>query len=93
MWTYSLFYYQKRGKLLFLIFSAKQRDQKDILCGPCLYVDIKTKATRYCKTCDDSEPLCNDCAKQHTRQKSSRDHELGDDIRTFYDNQKGSNAK
>lgn len=82
-----------KEKICWGFFSANQRDQEYIFCGPCLYVDKKTKATRYCKTCDDSEPLCNDCAKQHTRQKFSRDHELGDDIRTFYDNQKGSNAK
>lgn len=72
-------------------FSVYQREKQEIFCDPCLYGDIKIKATHYCKTCDVPEPLCHDCAKQHTRQKSSRDHKLGDDIGKFYE--KDSNVK
>lgn len=76
-----------------MIFSLDQKNKEDIFCDHCLYGDIKTKATHYCKTCDVPEALCNNCAKQHTRQKFSRNHELGDDIREFYHIQKGFNAK
>lgn len=74
-------------------FSVGKTHQEDIFCGPCLYVDIQTKATRYCKTCSDPEPLCNDCAKQHTRQNSSRDHELCNDIKGYQIIKKTINAK
>lgn len=30
--------------------------------------------------CDDPEPLCVECAKQHTRQKICREHEMCKDI-------------
>lgn len=76
-----------------MIFRADQTDQEDIFCDPCLYEDVKTKATHYCKTCDFSEPLCNDCAKQHTRQKLSRDHEMCNNIGEFHNNQKDLNKK
>lgn len=76
-----------------MIFSANQTDQENIYCDPCLYEDIKTKATQFCKTCDAPEPLCNDCAKQHSRQKLSRDHELCNDIQEYLNNQKYLRAK
>lgn len=74
-------------------FSADQTDQEDILCDPCLCEDKKTKAAHYCKTCDVPEPLCNECAKQHTRQKLGRNHELCDDIRDFLVYQKEVSAR
>lgn len=33
--------------------------------------------------CDDPEPLCDECAKQHSRQKICRDHEMCKDIQEF----------
>lgn len=33
--------------------------------------------------CDDPEPLCVECAKQHTRQKICREHEMCKDIQEF----------
>lgn len=53
----------------------------------------KIKAAQYCKTCDEPDPLCNDCAKHHIRQKASRNHELCNDIEIFQIHQKGLNAK
>lgn len=84
--------------MIFLIktvndFRANQTIQEDTFCETCLYEDVQTKATHYCKTCDVPEPLCNDCAKQHTRQKLSRDHKLCDDIREFLDHQKCLTSK
>lgn len=73
-----------------MIFSAEQTNQEGIFCEPCIYENITTTATYYCKTCDIPEPLCNVCAKQHIRQKLSRNHELCDDMGEFPDQQKGA---
>lgn len=62
-------------------FSEDISKHGDIFCDPCLYGDIKTKATHFCKTCDVPEPLCKDCAQQHTREKLSRNHELCDEMK------------
>lgn len=74
-------------------FSTEHTDAQEVFCDPCLYDDKNTKATHYCKTCDVPEPLCIDCAKQHTRQKLSRDHELCDNIGEFQKYQRYLNAK
>lgn len=61
----------------------RQEDENEIFCDPCLYGDQQIIATFFCKTCDVPEPLCGDCAKQHSRQKLSRDHELCDDMKKY----------
>lgn len=66
--------------LLFRMFDQHKRERE---CGPCSFENIHFKATHFCKTCDDPEPLCETCAKQHTRQKICRDHEICKDIRAF----------
>lgn len=78
---------------MLIIFSADQTKQKDIFCTQCLFENIKTKAVQYCENCDEPEPLCNDCAKHNIRQKTSRNHELCNDIEIFQIHQKGLNAK
>lgn len=52
-------------------------------CDPCFIENIHVKATHFCKTCDDPEPLCDECAKQHTRQKICRDHEMCKNLLEF----------
>lgn len=47
-----------------------------MLCIPCLNDKLDVKATHFCKSCEDSEPLCESCANQHTRQKFARDHDV-----------------
>lgn len=57
-------------------FSVDSHKVVYIECDPCSNEGTKGKATHICKTCEDPEPLCETCAKQHTRQKAFRDHEL-----------------
>lgn len=54
-----------------------------IFCEPCFSENHQIQATRFCKTCDDPEPLCDSCAQYHTEQKLSRHHDLSGDIREF----------
>lgn len=79
------------------IFNRKHRNIKDffyrkgksketeVLCGPCRFGDLNTKATHFCKTCEDLEPLCEDCAQQHVRHKLCRGHEICDVIEELLD--------
>lgn len=62
--------------------------QDTLLCDPCLYGSKKNTATHFCTTCDVPEPLCVNCAQQHTRQRISRDHQLCDNINVFPNAQK-----
>lgn len=52
-------------------------------CNPCFFENIQVKATHFCRTCEDPEPLCKTCAREHIRHKISRDHEISDNIREF----------
>lgn len=52
-------------------------------CYPCLNDFLKIKATHFCETCEDPEPLCKSCAKQHTRQKIAKDHDICADMAKF----------
>lgn len=56
---------------------------KQIVCEPCSTEDTQVPATHFCKTCDDPEPLCETCAKHHTKQKQSRNHEICRDMREY----------
>ena len=52
----------------------------EILCDPCLSGDIRSTATKFCKTCEDPEPLCDGCAQQHKRQKATKHHQMSNDL-------------
>lgn len=73
-----------------LPFSQGAQVEKDILIIPCADDDLEVKATHFCKTCEDPEPLCESCAKQHTRQKIAKNHEISADMATFLTPQKVS---
>lgn len=53
-------------------------------CNPCSYDKKKAKATHFCKTCKEPEPFCENCAKQHIRQKHYREHEICEDMEMFH---------
>lgn len=61
----------------------RQDNESAIFCDPCSYENQQIIAKFFCKTCDPPEPLCDDCAQQHSRQKLSRDHELCDDMKKY----------
>lgn len=63
---------------LFLLFFFRE---KEFLCGPCLCAKIQIKATKFCKTCEDPEPLCESCSQHHYRQKATRGHNICDDFK------------
>lgn len=65
-------------------FSQGTQIEKDLLCTPCADDDLEVKATHFCKTCEDPEPLCESCAKQHSRQKIAKNHEISADMATFH---------
>ena len=46
-------------------------------------VNIQTIATRFCKSCEEPEPMCEVCASHHSRQKATKDHEICDDMGQF----------
>lgn len=66
----------------FICFS-KYQEAKKLKCEPCYTEDILVLATHFCKTCDDPEPLCETCAKHHTKQRLYRNHQISEDIREF----------
>lgn len=66
-----------------IYFSAEQKTQK-IVCVPCTFKKLRNEATRFCKTCEDPEPMCETCAEHHTLQQISRNHELSADIQELF---------
>lgn len=54
-----------------------------MVCHPCSNDDNDVDATHFCKTCDDPEPLCEMCAKEHTRHKMAKDHEICTNMAEF----------
>lgn len=67
----------------FFSFSKKTHNEKKILCISCSNDNVDVKATHFCKTCTDPAPLCESCAKQHTRQKLASNHDVCVDITYF----------
>lgn len=57
---------------------------KELTCVPCSFENKPVKATYFCQSCKDPEPLCETCATQHTRQKLTRGHEIVRDIWKYF---------
>ena len=49
-------------------------------CTPCQFVGDDNEAMSFCLTCTEPEPMCNECAAQHIRERKTRGHELCSDI-------------
>lgn len=75
--------FKKNHQNVSFLFSIGSQQEKYIFCNPCSNDDEKVKATHFCETCEDPEPFCGSCAKQHTRQKKFREHQLCGKIRNF----------
>lgn len=55
------------------------KSEKEIQCAPCLRKNTQVRATQFCKTCNNSEPLCDVCSQHHTSQNGHENHELSED--------------
>lgn len=53
-----------------VFYREDDRSCMQILCYSCRQDNNQTEATRFCKTCDDELPLCEDCAQSHARRKA-----------------------
>lgn len=63
---------------------SEDSNVKEFTCVPCSFENEQVKATCFCQTCEDPEPLCETCATQHTRQKLTRGHEIVKDIWKYF---------
>lgn len=71
---------QKLQLVPILCFSVESQCKKEIVCYPCSNDNVYVNATNFCKTCADPEPFCINCARQHTRQKLFKEHQLCKEI-------------
>lgn len=62
---------------------CSKNKETNTVCEPCSNEDKAITATHFCKSCYDPEPLCESCAKEHSRQKISKYHILCDKIEEF----------
>lgn len=69
----------------FFFYRKSQSKETEVWCESCRFGDLNTKATHFCKTCEDLEPLCENCAQQHVRHKLCRGHEICNGIEEFLD--------
>nr|XP_022286825.1 uncharacterized protein LOC111099705 [Crassostrea virginica] len=65
--------------------TSEKQSRMQITCKPCNRESITAKATKCCKTCKDTEPLCDLCAKRHTLKAGNAGHEMSDDLQQFFD--------
>lgn len=68
---------------MYLISFSDSDIMKETLCEPCSTENLRIQATNFCKTCEDPEALCDNCAKQHTKQKYCKNHEMCKDMEKF----------
>lgn len=52
-------------------------------CGSCEYENKDKNATGFCLTCEEPEPLCDECSLQHLKQKLTRNHTLSNDLSKY----------
>ena len=89
--SFTIFFYikwiqiSKKKYFIKTVLSKRKNEQlqKQLLCELCRYGNIQTEATSFCKTCEEPELLCKDCAIQHTRQRATKGHEICSDIEQF----------
>ena len=57
-----------------------QSIRSKVKCMPCNFDGDDSDATAFCLTCKEPEPMCSQCAAQHTRERKTRGHEICNDI-------------
>lgn len=70
----------------FLTCSKTRKHGKKMICVPCSNDSEEVEATHFCKTCEDPEPLCEMCAKDHTRYKMTKNHKICAEMTEFPNN-------
>ena len=72
---------------IFIYFPLIHREQskygRRVFCEPCSFENKSKEADRFCKSCQDPEPMCEDCAKEHTRHRITRGHKMCLDLEQF----------
>lgn len=66
-----------------LTFTPSLSDNSLKWCSLCALVSDTKPATHFCLNCKTPEPMCFKCANQHKKQRSTRGHNLCDDISQF----------
>lgn len=61
---------------------SRNKYGNQILCEICT-TDEQVLATHFCKTCEDPDPLCENCANRHLKEKLSKHHEICDNMKDF----------
>ncbi|XP_061176106.1 uncharacterized protein LOC133185061 [Saccostrea echinata] len=54
-----------------------------LYCVPCKYENMDKTATCFCLTCDEPEPMCQECTSQHLKQKQSRNHKVSHELEKY----------
>lgn len=70
----------------FLTCSKTRKHGRKMICVPCSNDSEEVEATHFCKTCEDPEPLCEMCAKDHTRYKMTKNHKIYAEMTEFPNN-------
>ena len=63
-----------------MLCSEKKKNEEKVYCEPCVILERRTDATKFCKTCEDQETFCDNCAQHHICHKATRNHEICDDL-------------
>lgn len=62
---------------------SRNKYGNQILCEICT-TDEQVLATHFCKTCEDPDPLCENCANRHLKEKLSKHHEICENMKDFH---------
>ena len=71
--------------LIYIVFICREQigTEKVKQCAPRLRKNMPVKATRFCKTCRDSERFCEMCSQHHTSQIEEENHEMSEDLKQY----------
>lgn len=64
-----------------LCFSSEENKAERVPCSLCHRDTINSEATKWCKTCKDPEPLCDQCVQLHTHVEANEEEEDQIDVK------------